>query len=141
MNLNEIDALYALVQIGDNRRDADTVTLNEWAILLKDCRHYHLAMEAVRKHRRDKPGVWIEPGHIAANYRLLARQILERADQQVPLTPPDEVARWLEEYRENRQAALADPAALAALEGPTQPERPDPRLLRAIAPVGKMPRG
>ena len=40
-----------------------------------------LALEAVAMHIREKPGVWLEPGHVVAN----ARSILRDRQQRSPL--------------------------------------------------------
>lgn len=120
MNLDEIDALYTLVQVGDNRRDPDDIILNEWGMLLRDCEHFHIAAEAVRQHRRDKPGVWLEPGHIIANYRTLSRRILERVTLPPPQTSPEDTDGYIAELRAIRSQALSDPAALTNATRPLE---------------------
>lgn len=65
MNVTETSALLAEVQLIDNRR-VDEATLRYWHGLIGDL-GYAEASEAVVMHRRERAGVYLEPGHVRAN--------------------------------------------------------------------------
>lgn len=43
-----------------------------------------LALQAVRDHIRDSPGVWLEPGHVYQRARAIRRDDMERNDTWTP---------------------------------------------------------
>ena len=72
MNGEELGKVVAEVQVGDNRK-VDEVVLKAWRasighLLFED------AVEGVRLHRVERPGVWLEPGHVIANVRIIQRR-------------------------------------------------------------------
>lgn len=54
------------------------------------------ALKAVQDHLREKPGVWLEPGHIAERVRIYARDAAEKSHTK----------RVIDEGRAARQLAL-----------------------------------
>ncbi len=90
MDNSDIIDLLTIVSVADKRTvgEADVVL---WHQLLghldkDDC------TDAIMAHRREQPGVWLEPGHIAVRVRNARRDLYEREDpdyrnQQWPLPP------------------------------------------------------
>jgi hypothetical protein len=76
MNEREVAQVLAKIQLGDNRQ-ADRLVLAYWVESIGDL-DFTDSMEAVRLHRRERPGVWLEPGHVVAGARR-ARMERERA--------------------------------------------------------------
>lgn len=118
MNLDQIEMLYTYTQIGDNRRNPTDLDIKQWAAILRDCQHLHIAVEAINEHRRNKPGTWLEPGHIVAEYRTIARRILTRYTPPLPAANPDDVAAYNAEVSALRDAWLADPRNLEQIDDP-----------------------
>ena len=80
MNGEQVATVLARVYLGDNRQvDPEGFVLAEWASVIGRL-DFDDAIEAVTMHRTERPGVYLEPGHIVANVRLIrARQ--ERAER------------------------------------------------------------
>jgi hypothetical protein len=70
MNISEVAAVLAKVQLGDNR-DIDTkgLVLAEWEDTIGDL-PFDAAIEGVRMHRRDSKD-YLTPAHVRANVRLI----------------------------------------------------------------------
>lgn len=82
MNPEQVIDLLAIVQAGDNR----TVGKNDvilWSQVLSGCDPDDCA-EAIVAHRRERPGVWIEPGHVVAGARVVRRERYERSGVDSP---------------------------------------------------------
>lgn len=82
MNPEQVIDLLAIVQAGDNR----TVGENDvilWAQVLAGCDPDDCA-EAIVAHRRERPGVWLEPGHVVAGARTVRRERYERSGVDSP---------------------------------------------------------
>lgn len=76
MDRNDIVDLLAIVQSGDNRTVGE-VDVGFWSGMLApfekdDC------LDAILAHRRDQPGVWLEPGHVSGRVRAARRDRLDR---------------------------------------------------------------
>lgn len=97
MNRNEIIDLLTVIAAGD-RRTVGKTDVDFWLTVVGDVPK-DLALEAVRRHFRERPGVWLEPGHIVQGAREIQRERLLRES---------------DEMREARQAVLD--ARLAELE-------------------------
>jgi hypothetical protein len=81
---NDVIDLLTIVQVGDNRTVGET-DIGFWFGMLgpfdkDDC------LDAILAHRRDQPGVWLEPGHVSGRVRAARRDRLDRMS-------PDERAR------------------------------------------------
>lgn len=102
MNRNDvIDVLTAVAAA--SHRTVGNADVDIWEGIIGDLQK-DSSLRAVRDHLREKPGVWLEPGHIYERVRAYRRDQLERE--------PDEA-------REARQSALEvkvaeDVAELAA---------------------------
>ncbi len=70
-----IDVLTA-VAAGD-RRTVGHADVEFWQAVMGDLPKT-LALQAVRNHFRERPGVWLEPGHVVAGVRALRRDQLDR---------------------------------------------------------------
>jgi hypothetical protein len=72
MNRNDVIDVLAVVAAA-TRRSVGEVDVEIWqgiiGPLTKD-----IALEAVRDHLRDKPGVWLEPGHVYQRSREIQRE-------------------------------------------------------------------
>lgn len=115
MNRNDvIDVLTAVAAA--SRRSVGETDVDVWQAVIGEVAKQH-ALQALRDHLREQPGVWIEPGHVYQRARTLRRNELEKEEDAL---------------REARQAALdarfADQAAeIAASKGQGRPERgPNP---------------
>jgi hypothetical protein len=75
LTIDELKQVVAKIQLGDNRQ-VDRLVLEYWWELIGPV-HYEDALAAVSMHRREKPGVWLEPGHVIAGAKR-AREIRER---------------------------------------------------------------
>lgn len=115
MNRNEvIDVLTAVAAA--SRRTVGESDVEIWLGVIGDLPK-DLSLRAVRDHLRERPGLWLEPGHIHERVRAIRRDELERE--------PDEA-------REARQAALeakvaedvAELAASKGIPGPVKFRRP-----------------
>lgn len=78
MDRNDVIDLLTIVQVGDNRTIGEP-DIGFWLGLLgpfekDDC------CAAIEAHRRDQPGVWIEPGHVVGRVRAARRDRLDRMD-------------------------------------------------------------
>lgn len=105
MNRDEMVDVLTAIAVGD-RRTVGRTDVDFWWTVIGDLPK-DLALRAVREHFRERPGVWLEPGHIMERVRAIRREELERE--------PDAA-------REARQDALEakvakDVAELAASKG------------------------
>ncbi len=89
MNRNDIIDLLTVIAAGD-RRTIGTADIDFWHTIVADVPK-DLALEAVKRHFRERPGVWLEPGHIVQGARTIHNERLQRES---------------DEMREARQAAL-----------------------------------
>lgn len=127
MNRNDVIDVLSVVAAATRRTVGET-DVDVWQAVIGDC-DKQLALRAVRDHLREKPGVWLEPGHIYDRVRAIRRDQLEREPA---------------EMREARQEALAakaaeDIEALAAHKGlplsaPTIFRRPTANPLTVACP-------
>jgi len=110
MTLDQVAAVLAKVQLGDNRQ-VDRTVLAFWAEAIGD-QHYDDALQAVTLHRREQPGVWLEPGHIISGARRAkeAREREERMNRPAIESQPivldraaheADAAYWVQYYREH----------------------------------------
>ena len=106
-----IDVLTAVVAA--DRRTVGHADVDIWRAVIGDIPK-DLALQAVRDHLREQPGVWLEPGHVYQRARVFMRDQLEREPA---------------ELREARQAVLEakvaeDAAERAHWTGPLKHQRP-----------------
>lgn len=85
MDRDDVLNLLAIIASVD-RRTVGEVEAEEWLRLIgkydeSDC------LEAVEAHRREQPGVWLEPGHVVQRVRAMRRDRYERADPDIRDTP------------------------------------------------------
>ena len=59
---SEMARVLAFIQLGDNRH-VDGLVLDYWMEVVGDL-PFEDAMQAVRRFRRERPGVYLEPGHL-----------------------------------------------------------------------------
>jgi hypothetical protein len=116
-----IDVLTAVAAA--DRRTVGNADVDVWHAVIGDLPK-DLALRAVRDHLREKPGVWLEPGHIYERVRAIRRDQLERE--------PDE-------QRNARQEALAakvaeEVAELAASKAVPKYRRPNASPLTVKCP-------
>lgn len=62
MNQPEMVTLLAKVQLGDNR-NVDRLTVDYWMDTIGDL-PFDVALTALRRFRRERPGIYLEPGHL-----------------------------------------------------------------------------
>src|SRR6476620_1328278 len=122
MNRDDVIDVLTAVAAAD-RRTVGEADVDVWQAVIGDLPK-DLALQAVRDHLREKPGVWLEPGHIYERVRAIRRDQLERE--------PDE-------HRDARQEALAakvaqDIAVLAATKAIPKYQRPDVNPLTVKCP-------
>jgi hypothetical protein len=124
MNASELAMLLVKIQLGDHRQ-VDPLVVAYWDELIGHL-DYEDAQAAVRMHRIEKPGVYLEPGHVYAGAKRAweARKREERRHQphiepQVVTLDRDafdrETENWITYYRE-----------LRAREAPSQPTDQEP---------------
>ena len=75
MNRLEVAQVLTKIQLIDNRQ-VDKLVLEAWFELIGGL-EFTDALEGVNLHRLEKPGVWLEPGHVVAGARR-ARDVRER---------------------------------------------------------------
>lgn len=59
---SDMAKVLAFIQLGDNRH-VDGLVLDYWMQVVGDL-DFDAAMSAVRRFRRERPGVYLEPGHL-----------------------------------------------------------------------------
>ena len=76
MNRNDLIDILTVIQVIDHRTigEADIIA---WGDLIGDLPK-DLALQAVRDHRREQPGVWLEPGHVYARVRAIRQDLFMR---------------------------------------------------------------
>jgi hypothetical protein len=94
MNRNDVIDVLSVVAAATRRTIGET-DVDVWQAIIGDLPK-DLSLRAVRDHLRDKPGVWLEPGHVHERVRAI------RLDQQ---------QREPDEAREARQQALESKVA------------------------------
>lgn len=72
MNRNDVIDVLSLVAAATRRTIGET-DVEIWGSIIGPLPK-ELAMEAVRDHLRDKPGVWLEPGHVYQRAREIGRE-------------------------------------------------------------------
>lgn len=94
MNRDDVIDVLSVVAAA-TRRTVGDADVNVWqAVIGSDDKQ--LALQAVSDHLRDKPGVWLEPGHVHQRVREIVR---------------DQLAREPREVQESRMRALEFKAA------------------------------
>lgn len=83
LSWTELSAVYAKVQLGDNRKPLDDVMAKEWMdTLTRGGVEYGDAVTAVTEFRATKPGTYLEPGHIVQIAKRLRNERAEQAHHQ-----------------------------------------------------------
>lgn len=72
MNKSDVVDVLTMVAAGDRRTVGDA-DVQMWHLVIGDIPK-DFALSAVVAHRRDRPGVWIEPGHIAERWAVFRRE-------------------------------------------------------------------
>jgi len=107
MTIDELKVVIAKIQLGDNRQ-VDRLVLEYWWELIGDL-HFEDSLAAVKMHRLEQPGVWLEPGHVKAGARR-ARDIRAREQRKNrPAIEPEQVT--LDRARFEAETAAAIEAA------------------------------
>lgn len=70
-----IDVLTAVAAA--DRRTVGDADVDVWQAIIGELTK-DFALQAVRDHLRDRPGVWIEPGHVYQRARALRRDEMDR---------------------------------------------------------------
>lgn len=78
MNHHDIIDLLTTVRAGDNRTVGQG-DVEMWLAVIADVPKA-FAMDAVIAHRRERPGVWLEPGHIAERWEARRRDQVQRSE-------------------------------------------------------------
>lgn len=79
LSFTEVSAIYAKVQLGDNRKNLDEVMAREWSDTLnRGGQTFEDLMAAVTEYRATQPGRYLEPGHLV---QIAKRFRQERADK------------------------------------------------------------
>lgn len=78
MDRGDVVDLLTIVQMGDRRTIGDP-DISFWLGMLgpydrEEC------CDAIEAHRREQPGVWLEPGHVIGRVRAMHRDRLDRMD-------------------------------------------------------------
>ena len=76
MTREDVIDVLSTIAVGD-RRTVGRTDVEFWFTVLGDLPK-DAALEAVAKHFREKPGVWLEPGHIVERVKAMRRDELER---------------------------------------------------------------
>lgn len=130
MRRSEVARLLAIAAAVDNRKldgIAGEAALEAWLPVVGDL-EYPAAVQAIHEHRRERPDVYLQPGHVrqlvlAARERAMSALLSERSalGQFAAFTglPVDVVAeRWADaEWRESELARARRSHYVAAIEG------------------------
>jgi hypothetical protein len=116
MNRDEIIDILTAVQVVDHRTVGEG-DITMWGAILSDLPK-DLALQAIIDHRREQPGVWLEPGHIVAGVKAIRQDQAMR--QPLAVEPPhdDECTN---------QAKLAALLAVSKIGRHDQPPASGPR--------------
>lgn len=90
MNHHDIIDLLTAVRAGDNRTVGHG-DVEMWHAVIADIPK-DFALAAVIAHRRDRPGVWLEPGHIAERWASHRRDRVQRAESPLAIEASSETA-------------------------------------------------
>lgn len=77
MNRDDVIDVLTAVAAGDRRTVGDA-DVDVWQAIIGELAKDY-ALQAVRDHMRDRPGVWLEPGHVYQRARALRRDELDRS--------------------------------------------------------------
>lgn len=81
MNRNDVIDVLTVVAAA-TRRSVGEADVNIWSEVIGGD-DKQLALKAVRDHLRDRPGVWLEPGHVHQRVRAMVRDQLAREPRAV----------------------------------------------------------
>lgn len=88
MNKSDIVDVLTAVRAGDNR-SVGQGDVEMWHLVIGELPK-DLAIKAVVDHRKNAPGVWLEPGHIYALVHNYMRETAQREDYPITsVTDPD----------------------------------------------------
>ncbi|PND55526.1 hypothetical protein CRM90_22510 [Mycobacterium sp. ENV421] len=76
MNRDEVIDVLSAVAAGD-RRTVGAADVDVWQAVIGDL-PVDLALQAVRNHLRNRPDVWLQPGHVYQAARAIRREQAER---------------------------------------------------------------
>lgn len=126
MNRNDVVDVLSVVAAA-TRRTVGEMDVQIWGAVIGDLDKQQ-AIKAVEDHLREKPGVWLEPGHIAERVKVYRRDALEREHTQ----------RVLNEGRAARELAIEQRNRDRIEEITTQIGQPDytrPSQVHGINPL------
>ena len=118
MDKRETEQLLIQASAIDSRRVVEPAVI-AWQAILSDIT-YADAQRALVQHRRDQPGVYLEPGHIVQQVRI-ARQRHREVHGIHPPPPPGQ--RWAVQAIEGMPNDLSDARAVTVTD-PTRKETP-----------------
>lgn len=130
MNHREVGAVLAKAAAIDNR-DVGQAAVMAWHEIIGDL-DLAECLEAVARHRRDAPGVYLEPGHVRRIAKVIRDEcrkgeVIKALPPSRFAVPPEEVRELLEEIATKRSV----PAAEATPKAP--PTRSESIHARALA--------
>jgi len=137
MELTEIGKLLRLVAATDGRTPPDRTVAVLLETILPGGMTYDDAEAALIEHRRDQPGVFLEPGHLIVGVRRIQRQRLAAAGE--PPIPGSLVRSeeqrwrrfWLDAVKAGEPSAVA--AGMASRAMGLEPEDVAPAEVRKAA--------
>lgn len=80
MNRDDVIDVLSVVAAA-TRRTVGEMDVQIWGAVIGDL-DKHQAIKAVEDHLREKPGVWLEPGHIAERVKACRREAADKAHTQ-----------------------------------------------------------
>jgi hypothetical protein len=106
VNRNDVIDVLTAVAAGDRRTVGDA-DVDVWQAIIGELTK-DFALQAVRDHMRDQPGVWLEPGHVYQRARAIRRDQLERT------SPPEIEPKHPDEHYPGDAKTVQDPAPYPA---------------------------
>ncbi|WP_120338105.1 hypothetical protein [Cryobacterium soli] len=121
MNYEQVGALLGRVKLGDNREiDDKGLMIEDWFQTIGHL-PFDECLAAVVLHRQERPGVWLEPGHIIAGVRVLRAKSerVERIAAQMKrqALPAPRINLDREKFELETQAAIEATRAAKAARG------------------------
>lgn len=115
LSFTELSAIYAKVQLGDNRKNLDEAVSKEWMdTLQRGGVDYQDAIHAVTEFRATQPGKYLEPGHIVQLAKRFRQDRADQAHHQAITSsrkeghpPPANMLAMTEAYSAHRRAYVA----------------------------------
>lgn len=90
MTLADVADVLTAVSVGTGREIGET-DVRLWHTVMGDVPK-SFALEAVALHFRERPGVWLEPGHVVDRWRSHCRDAMQRGDGPLSIEASSETA-------------------------------------------------